>query len=637
MKRIIQSLNILPRWIILVIDLVIITFAVALAYLLRFDFDLNAFINSTFYTGIPFFTLCSLLAIIYTQSYAGIIRFTSIQDGYRIALMTFLATALAFGINYVYLIRGFSIIPRSVIIISFFNSLIFLFAYRIAVKYIFSYFSDAINAHVKAVIYGAGKSGMATYQAINHDTPTNVRVVAFLDDNPRKVGKAVNGVKIYNAETDLKTVLKTHRVDELIIAIEDLSVERTNELVDQCLEFNTKVRQIPAVDKWVKGELSFNQIKGINIEDLLGRKSINLNNIKIREQLKGKCVMVTGAGGSIGSEIVRQVFHNQPRILVLVDQAETPLYEIDHEMALVEGDVEVVPVVSDICNLERMEQTFLKYKPDILIHAAAYKHVPMMENNPSEAIICNIQGTKTVADLSIEHGVEKFVMVSTDKAVNPTNVMGASKRIAEIYVQSLNLDSKKENTKTTAFVTTRFGNVLGSNGSVIPLFKKQIEKGGPITVTDPRITRFFMTIQEACGLTIEAGVMGEGGEIFIIDMGESIKILDLAKKMIMLSGLEIDRDIEIKFTGLRHGEKLYEELLNNKENTIPTHHPKILIAKVREYALEQVLKDIAELIDLANNNDETQVVKKMKQMVPEFISNSSRFEVLDQNVSSVTN
>jgi len=406
-------------------------------------------------------------------------------------------------------------------------------------------------------------------------------------------------------------------------------------VIETCLEHNVKVLTIPPVNKWINGELNIKQIKNVKIEDLLGRDAIELDNALVNQELRNKVILVTGAAGSIGSEISRQLMTLQPDLLIMVDQAETPLYELEYEF---KNDLKydnikhAVFVVGDIRNENTMREIFKKYKPNKVFHAAAYKHVPLMEANPAEALKNNVLGTRNLADLSVEFGVNKFVMVSTDKAVNPTNVMGASKRIAEIYVQSLNKHLKnKSHQNHTRFITTRFGNVLGSNGSVIPLFKKQIENGGPITITHKDITRYFMTIPEACQLVLEAGAMGKGGEIFIFDMGEPVRIVDLAKKMVKLSGLELEKDIHITYSGLRPGEKIFEELLNDSENTMATHHPKIMIAKVREYAYEEVNDKINDLIITAHtNNHDEDVVRHMKQLVPEFLSNNSVFSVLDE-------
>jgi FlaA1/EpsC-like NDP-sugar epimerase len=449
------------------------------------------------------------------------------------------------------------------------------------------------------------------------------------DEN--KIGKVVDGTKIYDARREnLDYFLDELNIDELIITVREISLDRKNELVDACLRNKVKVRTVPPVEKWVGGELSLNQIREIKIEELLGREAIQLNNQSVDHDLRGKRVCITGAAGSIGSELVRQVIRHNPERIILIDQAESPLYEIEREIKATSA-VKVLAYLADITNRPRISAIFADNKPEIIYHAAAYKHVPLMEGNPGEAIHCNILGTKNLADLAVDFNVRKFVMISTDKAVNPTNVMGCSKRIAEVYVQALNVHNQQKGKFTTAFVTTRFGNVLGSNGSVIPLFKKQIELGGPVTVTHPEVTRFFMTIPEACQLVLEAGTMGKGGEVFVFDMGNPIKIVDLARKMISLSGLQPEKDIEIVYTGLREGEKLYEELLNNSEDTLPTHHEKILIGKVEPYAYEEINKYIELFYDFVNDRNELKMVALMKELIPEFRSNYSRYEILDKS------
>lgn len=635
MVKFIQSLRILPRWIIIVIDLFIFFISSILAYILRFNFDLTAVLESNLIKGSLLFTACGGLALFVTRSYTGIIRYTSIQDGLRIVYTTSLATIFVFIGNLLFWNEyNYNLLPLSVIIIGYFNAIIFLFYYRFAVKYIFTYYTNAIQKKNNVIIFGAGKFGRITKNIIDQDTTINHKVAAFIEDDKRKVGKSIEGIKIFNAKI-LPELIKQCNAKEVIISIQDLSLKRKNEIVDVCLQANTKVRTIPPVENWVKGELSYRQFKEINIEDLLGRESIKLENNNIIQELKNKKVLITGAAGSIGSELCRQVVQYNPMALAMIDQAESALYDVSNELEPLKGAIELKMVIADVTNEDRMESIFAEFKPDIVFHAAAYKHVPIMENNPSEAIICNVKGTKTLADVAVKHKVEKFVMISTDKAVNPTNVMGASKRIAEAYVQSLNNHLYKDLKQHTRFITTRFGNVLGSNGSVIPLFKKQIKNGGPITVTHPDITRFFMTIPEACQLVLEAGAMGQGGEIYIFDMGKSIKIVDLAKKMVKLSGLSLGRDIDIVFTGLRDGEKLYEELLNNMENTIPTHHPKIMIAKVKEASYVKVNKQIGDLIKAAYADDEFFMVGQMKDIVPEYISNFSRFEELDKKKISI--
>jgi FlaA1/EpsC-like NDP-sugar epimerase len=631
MIRFIQSLHILPRWIILSLDIAILAFSLTFAYFIRFDFNPQYFEGSSIALGFGVYLLANLLSIIITQSYAGIIRHTGLQDGYRIAYTTTLGVIFTLAVNYVYLFFvGSTLIPLGVIIIAYLNALIFLIGYRILVKYIFGYYAAAVNKKRNVVVFGSGKSAQLTKQIIDSDTQSNVKVVAFLEDDPKKAGKVLNGVRIYNAKSQFEEVVHRNLVKELILSQSGLSLERKNQIVDRCLVNNIKVRSIPPAEKWIRGELSYNQIKSINIEDLLGRESIKLNSVNITRELQGKVVMITGAAGSIGSELARQVIQYKPKTLLLIDNAESALFEVLNELKVLNG-LELVPVIADVTDYNRMGSLFDTHQPQIVLHAAAYKHVPLMEDNPLEAVKCNVFGTRNVANLAVKHCAEKFVMVSTDKAVNPTSVMGASKRIAEIYVQSLSQAGKS---KHTSFITTRFGNVLGSNGSVIPVFKKQIERREPLTVTHPEVTRYFMTIPEACQLVLEAGAMGNGGEIYIFDMGKSVKVIDLAKKMVKLSGLELGRDIDIRFTGLRKGEKLYEELLNNEENTLPTHHPKIMIAKITlTPSLEYLPTMFGQLEDALRENSEKQLVKTMKAIVPEYISNVSRFETLDREAS----
>ena len=566
-----------------------------------------------------------------TNSYKGIVRFTGLQDAIRIFFMISLQILLVGGVNLLYFYKWeINIIPFSVILISSLASFLFLFNYRLLVKYVFSFYKRKIFKQSNVIIFGAGQTGMITKHVID-STPT-LRVVGFIDDNPSMKGKVIDGCMIFHPKDGLDLILNHYEIDELVITANRLSMDRKNEVVEACLKQQVKVRMVPPVEKWVKGELSLNQIKQVKIDDLLGREAIRLDSGNVNRELAGKRVMITGAAGSIGRELVKQVMQFGPERLILVDQAESPLYEVEWETRASGIKTPLFPYLADITQQERLRPIFEEHKPDLLFHAAAYKHVPVMESNPSEAVTCNVLGTKTLADLAVEYRVKKFVMVSTDKAVNPTNVMGCSKRIAEIYVQSLNNHFEKKGISHTAFITTRFGNVLGSNGSVIPLFKKQIEAGGPITVTHPEITRYFMTIKEACQLVLEAGAMGKGGEIFIFDMGQSVKILDLARKMIWLSGYDPDRDIEIVFTGLREGEKLYEELLNNNENTMPTHHDKIMVAKVKEYDYEEVNRYVDLFHDLVYDRNELKMVALMKELVPEYKSNYSRFEVLDKRM-----
>ncbi len=613
------------------IDLFFIGVSVFLAYLLRFNFSVPELIENNTDLGILLYLVIGAMCIGFTGSYKGIIRYTGTQDGVRIFFMLVMNLICVNAFNFFFHFRyGHFFVPTSVIYISFLASFLFLFNYRLLVKYFFSFYKRSVLRNLNVLIYGAGQTGIITKHVI--DSSPNTRVIGFVDDDRHKIGKVLNGSKIYNGTSaELERLLHSFNVDDVIITVKDLSIERKNEIVDTCIRNQVKVRIVPPADQWVRGELSLNQITEINIEDLLERETIKLEDDNLKRQLYGKRICVTGAAGSIGSEIVRQVMHYRPEIVILIDQAESALFEIDRLIRDQDRQVKVLPFVADINNYARIEAIFRAHKPNIVFHAAAYKHVPLMETNPAEAIRCNILGTKILADLSVQYEVEEFVMISTDKAVNPTSVMGASKRLAEIYVQSLNNHLAHTGKQHTAFVTTRFGNVLGSNGSVIPLFKKQIAQGGPVTVTHPEITRYFMTIPEACRLVLEAGVMGRGGEIFLFDMGESVRILDLAKKMILLSGFRPGKEIEIVYTGLRDGEKLFEELLNQQENTMKTHHEKIMIANVKEYSYPQVNSYIGLFNELLDDGDELRMVALMKELVPEFKSNYSRFQVLDSS------
>jgi FlaA1/EpsC-like NDP-sugar epimerase len=571
------------------------------------------------------------------KTYAGIVRYTSAQDSFRILFSISLSNAFFVFCNLFLLSFNKSVlIPNVVIVVTGLSSFVLLITYRVLIKYFFMYIKNMSLDKRRVVIYGAGETGVATKRQLDSNPSVNMSVVAFIDDDPRKKGKVVDSVKIYHTD-DLQRIIELENIDDLILSSHRISTERKNRAVDLCLDHNVKVLNVPPLKNWVNGSFKAAQIKNIKIEDLLERETIKIEENIIREQVKGKRVLVTGAAGSIGSEIVRQLMKFQPQMIILNDMAESALHELQLELQDNNFTNNFIAFIGDVRNRTRMQFMFETFKPHFVYHAAAYKHVPMMENNPSEAICTNVGGTKVIADLSVKYKVNKFVMVSTDKAVNPTNVMGASKRIAEIYVQSFSSHIEKQNLTAhngsvihTKFITTRFGNVLGSNGSVIPRFKEQIQKGGPITVTHPDITRYFMTIPEACRLVLEAGTMGKGGEIFIFDMGQSVKIVELAKKMIKLSGLIPNQDIQIEFTGLRPGEKLYEELLNNKENNLPTHHHKIMVAKVIVYDFDEVVKKVEELIDTACYYKDREVVKLMKKIVPEYISNNSIYEELDK-------
>jgi FlaA1/EpsC-like NDP-sugar epimerase len=628
------NIRILPRWIIIIIDLGLSLFAASLAYLLRFNFELVGVFASTFYTGVAIFVGFSFLSSMITGLYAGIIRYTGIEDGIRVASTMGLAALLVTILNTLIIWQtGRSLIPYSVIIIAFLMSVFLLLTYRLLVKSVFAYYKGVRGYIRNMIIFGAGESGQQTRQILSREQ--NVRIVGFFEDDNSKIGKVLNGVHIYNGKEDLKNLFKMLNVSELVISVQNLTVKRKKKIVDTAIAAGIKVRNVPPAHKWIKGELSVQQIQEVNIEDLLGRDAIQINNYYVQSELENRRILITGAAGSIGSEIVRQVILFNPHEIILFDQSETGIFNLQAELRANLANLSNIRfIIGDVTNRDRLRGCFELYKPEVVFHAAAYKHVPLMEGNPTEAIICNVLGTKILAELSEEFGVDKFVYISTDKAVNPTNVMGASKRIGEMYIQALNNVKISGNTAKTRFITTRFGNVLGSNGSVIALFREQITRGGPVTVTHPEITRFFMTISEACQLVLEAAAMGKGGEIFIFDMGESIKIIDLAEKMIQLSGFKPHKDIDIVFTGLREGEKLYEELLTSSEDTIPTYHQKILIAKVSEHPFFQVNKSVEQIIKLAREESDFELVQLMKDLVPEYKSNSSIYEVLDKGQAS---
>ena len=620
----------ISRWGVLIIDIGIIIFSLALAHLLRFNFNIPTTEDyDNLLLGTPVMIVIRVFSFFIFKTYAGIILHTSIEDAQRIfwAVLSgsiFMATLGNLGF---YKITGHFALPYSILIIDFLVSIFMLTAYRALVKILYIEFRSGKKDKKFVAIYGAGETGITTKTALERDMGNKFSVNAFFDDNSNFRKKRLLGVTIYPGKF-LERYLLANQPQLLVISDNNISTDKKQEIFELCLKYNVKVRNVPPVEKWINGELSLQQIKEINIDDLLERDPIQLDWENIENQLKNKTILITGAAGSIGSEIARQVLRFHPKLLVLLDQAETPLYEIDIELSNTFSHLKHEVVIGDIRNYERMQHIFKSYRPDIVYHAAAYKHVPMMEANPSEAILTNISGTGITADLAKEFHVEKFVFVSTDKAVNPTNIMGASKRMAEIYVQSLN--HFKENTNTnTKFITTRFGNVLGSNGSVIPLFKKQIASGGPVTVTHPEMTRYFMTIPEASQLVLKAGCMGKGGEIYVFDMGKSIKILDLAKSMIRLSGLELEKDIQITFTGLRPGEKLFEELLNPSETSLPTHHKKIMIATVREYNFEKIKSVVNKLTYLFDKQNNNELVKILKKYIPEYKSNNSIFEKLD--------
>jgi FlaA1/EpsC-like NDP-sugar epimerase len=621
---------------VLAIDMGIVAFSFSAATMLRMNFH---------YTEIDFdlFRFHFLLLIVvrassffYFQSYSGIIRHTSIEDALLILKAvfsgTFIAGAISLTFRYYFNLETYLYVPMSILAIDFFICLFLMVSLRFLVKSFYESFINEFKPAVGVLIYGAGYSGLMTKNVIQNDRGINYQVLGFIDDNESKIGKTIEGVRVFSQPEALEKFVESYEGLQVIMAIKNISSKAKRKISDVFLDRGVVVKTLPPVEKWVNGEFAINQIHNVKIEDLLGREEIQMNNKQISSEMNSKSIMVTGAAGSIGSEIVRQLLAYFPSKVILVDQAESGLFDLEYELAgKIPTNTEIVVKVADVSDAHRMGNIMRTHKPSIIFHAAAYKHVPLMEKNPYEAIKINILGTRNIAELAAENGVDKFVMVSTDKAVNPTNVMGATKRFAEMYTQSMN---QLEGVHTK-FIATRFGNVLGSNGSVIPLFKKQIERGGPITVTHPEITRYFMTIPEACELVLEAATMGGGGEVFVFDMGESVKIINLAKKMITLSGLRVDRDIEIKFTGLRPGEKLYEELLNNNENTLPTHHPKILKATLNTPSYSFMEIQASDLERILNEGDNNDLVAKIKDVIPEYKSNNSVFEKLDKQAYQI--
>jgi len=621
----------LSRGYVLAFDILLVIWALIIIPLLRYypDFSRLTFID--FFRKSISILLLFIIGFLITGSYKGLVRYTGFKDIEKITK----TTAWVF----------FTICITKLLInndenLSFLNpyfpkyitvalicvvSLVLMVVARLIIRRIYNEYLRPQPNKINVIIYGAGDAGPITQNALYQDTSTQYNIVSFVDDSNSKIGKAINGVRIRKPEEALnKDFIKKFGVDMIILAMPSLKINKRNEIVNRLLELGVTVKAVPHVDSWINGsQLNFNQIADIKIEDLLERDPIVLGKENVKHELEGKVVMVTGAAGSIGSEICRQVLQHNPKCLIMFDQAESPMYDLQFELNNEEPYKHIaVPkefVVGNVKDINKMTEVFEKYQPQIIYHAAAYKHVPLMESFPYEAVFVNVFGTKIVADLAIKYGVEKFVMISTDKAVNPTNVMGATKRIAEIYTQSRNSKTK--------FVTTRFGNVLGSNGSVIPLFKKQLSHGGPLTVTDRNIIRYFMTIPEACSLVLEAGAIGDDDDIFVFDMGKPVKIYDLASKMIKLSHMP---DVQIEITGLRPGEKLYEELLATKENTIPTEHPKIMRAKVREYTEEEVNAEIGKLLEVLPTCNDFEIVKQMKQIVPEFKSNNSVYQILDK-------
>ena len=617
----------LPYWGILLLDFLFLMIGGILTYWIfiyrkRVTFDQSLLLQTLFVYALP-----SLIGARMFHTYSGIIRFSSFVDLARVFYASLLSLVIAYPLHF--MVRStsegwfYNLHFRHICLMYLIGTLL-MWLMRVLVKTLFEVTTVDIRAQ-RVFVYGAMDGCIGLAKNIRSQTPRRFVVKGFISDEASYKHNIVMGEKVYTPEDDFSEIIEKNKIDAILVAPQSINEFRDQQdLQDKLIDAGVKIymsqnaKEVNVKDGELQEEI---QMKEVSVEDLLPRDEIKVDMKSMGELLNGQRVLITGAAGSIGSELVRQIATYQPAAMMLIDQAETPEHDIRLMMAREFPNVPAETVVTSICKKERMEKVFAAFQPDYVFHAAAYKHVPMMEDNPSEAVQNNIFGTKVIADLADKYGVKKFVMVSTDKAVNPTNVMGCSKRICEIYVQSLSKNSK------TQFVTTRFGNVLGSNGSVIPLFNEQIKHGGPVTVTDKRIVRYFMLIPEACKLVLEAGTKGHGGEIFVFDMGQPVKIADLAERMIRLSGA---KNVKIEYTGLREGEKLYEEVLNAKENTKPTFHKKIRIAEVREYDFDQVSKDVDELIELSAHYDDMATVKKMKEIVPEYKSNNSKYEELDK-------
>lgn len=621
------------KWLVLVMDIFIVAFAFVVATAIRFNLEFTYIQPALFKYHLFLVVFIKVVVFLLLGTHVGIIRHTSLADTRQILKASMYSTLSLLILSNLKIFTNSELftVPVSILLIDFFVSVFGLVTSRIVIKNIFESLASTFKSNKQVIVYGAGRLGMMTKNALTGTSKNMYKILFFVDENPQKVGKSIEGIKVLS-KNDATEYIRNARYDniEMIFAIQSISPVRKREITEEFLEMGVPMRVVPPMEQWMNGQLNPSQISNISIEDLLERPPIQINNRLVKGFMEGKRILITGAAGSIGSEIVRQVLNFQPEEVILLDQAESALYDLESELTRLVDKRKLRSKlffeVGSVTDVNWMDKLFNKVQPQIIFHAAAYKHVPLMEANPYKAVEVNSLGTAALAELAIKYKVEKFVFVSTDKAVNPTNVMGASKRLAEIYIQSLNSIGHVE----TRFVTTRFGNVLGSNGSVIPLFKKQIEKGGPVTVTHRDIIRYFMTIPEACQLVLEAGTMGKGGEIYVFDMGVPVRILDLAEKMIKLSGFEPHTQIKIEYTGLRPGEKLYEELLSDEETTIPTHHPKIMVARVKPHSFEEISSELANIRKAINEMSNQDIVQFLKRMLPEYISNNSPFEKLDE-------
>jgi FlaA1/EpsC-like NDP-sugar epimerase len=627
------NIGYLPRWIVFAMDVMILLFSAVITYYLLSNLTLKFYSTLSIPMRYGLMVAVNTFYFFFFKTYSGIIRHSTFIDGIKLLLASFFGFITLLLINYISLFTlGAKIYLTPGLIFNFVFNFSLLFLFRVLVKSIFErYFAVKSNVRlIPALVFGTDANAIAVANALKLEVPSRFKLLGFISATPQTGSKRILDLPLLHMNRRVSVVMRSMHAQALIIADSQLTAQAKRELVDDCLEYGMKVFALPLVTDWQNQQEISRKVQNIRIEDLLERQPIVLDKSSVSKQLENKRVMVTGAAGSIGSELVRQILAFQPDEIILVDQAETPLHSLSLEIAAQRHDVSVHIIIQDIRNYQAMERLFATFQPHKVYHAAAYKHVPLMEKYPDQAILANVMGTKNVADLSYHYRVEKFVMVSTDKAVNPSNVMGASKRIAELYVQSLFFAQQTVTTEpSTKFITTRFGNVLGSNGSVVPLFTKQIESGGPITITHPDIIRYFMTIPEACQLVLEAGAMGNGGEIYLFDMGEPVKIIDLARKMIRMAGYVPDKDIAIEITGLRPGEKLYEELLMDTSKSMPTHHEKITIAQEPINDFDRIPDMVEHLIRMAQTESSIDLVRYMKEMVPEFVSNNSEFEVLD--------